>query len=121
MQQQATDAKILQVVAAIPSGKVASYGQVARLAGLGRAARRVAAALRRAPAEPPLPWHRVLRSDGRLGLPPASPGFVEQIQRLQSEGVRVTDGRVDLREYQWTGAGSGTASEDLDALLWHLE
>ena len=128
MGQYDTDALILQVVTAIPQGKVASYGQIARLAGLGRAARRVAAALRRAAAEPPLPWHRVLRSDGQLGLPVGSAGYNEQIQRLRAEAVAINDGRVDMRRYQWHGrddqgadpadVGSGST---LDAMLWRLD
>ncbi|GAB4117537.1 MAG: hypothetical protein Tsb0027_10190 [Wenzhouxiangellaceae bacterium] len=120
--RQHTDALILQVVAAIPAGRVASYGQIARLAGLGRAARRVAAALRRADTQPPPPWHRVLRSDGRLGLPVGSAGWHEQIQRLRSEGVAVVDGRVDLRQYQWSGGdGDQSDRDDLDSLLWRLQ
>lgn len=120
--QQQRDAAILRVVTAIPPGQVASYGQIARLAGLGRAARRVAAALRRADTQPPSPWHRVLRSDGSLGLPVGSPGWHEQILRLRSEGVAVVDGRVDLRQHQWSGSdGAQTDPDDLDSLLWRLQ
>lgn len=124
MSQQQTDALIVRVVMAIPAGQVASYGQIARLAGQGRGARRVAAALRRADVEsdPPLPWHRVLRSDGRLGLPAGSPGWHEQIQRLRREAVAVIDGRVDLRKYQWNGAETEqTDRDELDSLLWRLQ
>ncbi len=122
VQQQHTDALILQVVAAIPGGQVASYGQIARLAGLGRAARRVAAALRRADAQTAMPWHRVIRSDGSLGLPAGSPGWHEQIQRLRSEGVVVLDGRVDLRCYQWDGGvDRPDRAATLDAILWRLD
>lgn len=46
-----------------------------------------------------LPWHRVLRSDGRIGIPPGDPAYHEQIQRLRSEGVAVTGGRVSLAHY----------------------
>jgi methylated-DNA-protein-cysteine methyltransferase-like protein len=130
MRQQQTDALILQVVAAIPAGAVASYGQIAWLAGLGRAARRVPGALRRADDGKSVPWHRVLRSDGKPGLPAGSKGWHEQIQRLQTEGVTVNDGRVDMRVYQWTAAAnaavddaaqSQSRSDRLDAILWRLD
>ncbi|MGH8030681.1 MAG: hypothetical protein ACREO3_12200, partial [Arenimonas sp.] len=55
-----------------------------------------------------LPWHRVLRSDGRIAFPPDSPDFTEQVQRLRAEGVVVDKGRVrGLR-----------AAASLDQLLW---
>jgi len=125
MRQQQIDALILQVVAAIPAGAVASYGQIARLAGLGRAARRVPGALRRADDGRSVPWHRVLRSDGKPGLPAGSEGWHEQIQRLHTEGVTVTDGRVDMRVYQWKAVdhaplddAARSRSDRLDAVLW---
>jgi len=128
MRRQDTDALILQVVTAIPAGSVASYGQIARLAGLGRAARRVAAALRRADAAQAIPWHRVLRSDGHLGLPAGSTAWNEQLQRLLAEGVAVKGGRVDMRQFQWSGANSqaagavdGSSGTSLDAMLWRLD
>ena len=43
-----------------------------------------------------LPWHRILRSDGRIAFPPASKGFLEQTQRLRAEGVEVRNGRVRM-------------------------
>ena len=93
---------------AIPRGQVAGYGVIARRAGLpGRA--RMVARLLSGNDDDALPWHRVLRSDGRIAFPPDSPGRAEQIQRLRSEGVIVDNGRVRDR----LRGGDG-----LDALLW---
>ena len=84
---------IVAAVRAIPAGEVAGYGEVARRAGLPGRARLVAKVL--SAGDPPgLPWHRVLRSDGRVAFPAGSPAFDEQVQRLRAEGVRVEAGRV---------------------------
>ncbi len=85
--------KILAAIRAIPRGQVAGYGEVARRAGLAGRARLVARILSEN-SDPKLPWHRVLRSDGRIALPEGSKGYREQAQRLRSEGVVVVDGRV---------------------------
>jgi methylated-DNA-protein-cysteine methyltransferase-like protein len=82
------------VIARIPRGRVCSYGGVARAAGLPRHARRAAYALRVAPAELHLPWHRVLGAGGRIVFPPGSRNFREQARRLRAEGVPVRAGRV---------------------------
>lgn len=90
---QAVAHRILAAVRSIPRGQVAGYGEVARRAGLPGRARLVARLLSHN-QDPGLPWHRVLRSDGRVALPDGSPGFLEQCQRLRAEGVRVEAGRV---------------------------
>lgn len=88
--------RILAAVRAIPAGEVAGYGEVARRAGLpGRA--RLVARLLAGSEEAGLPWHRVVRSDGRIAFPVGSPGFDEQERRLQAEGVAVRSGRVQGR------------------------
>ena len=91
--QTDTAARILAAIRAIPRGQVAGYGEVARRAGLPGRARMVARLLSHND-DPRLPWHRVLRSNGRIAFPPDSPQFAEQIQRLRAEGVRVEGGRV---------------------------
>jgi methylated-DNA-protein-cysteine methyltransferase-like protein len=99
--------RILAAVRAIPSGQVAGYGEVARRAGLpGRA--RLAARVLAGNDDPALPWHRVLRADGRIAFPEGSRGYREQCRRLRAEGVRVDGGRVkrargprDLDEAVW--------------------
>lgn len=85
--------RILAVIRAIPRGQVAGYGEVARRAGLPGRARMVARLLSHND-DPRLPWHRVLRSDGRIAFPPDSVQFAEQSQRLRAEGVKVEGGRV---------------------------
>ena len=75
--------RILQVVRRIPRGQVLGYGEVARRAGLpGRA--RLAAKVLSENNDPDLPWHRVLRSDGRIALPAGSSGFNTQVERLRA-------------------------------------
>ncbi len=101
------DQRILAVIRALPCGRVASYGAIARRAGLPGRARLVARLLARN-EDPGLPWHRVLRADGRIAFPPDSDGFREQCRRLQAEGVPVQRGRVRLP----------AAEGDLDAALW---
>lgn len=85
--------RILAVVRAIPRGQVISYGEVARRAGLPGRARLVARVLGIGGGAG-LPWHRVLRSDGRIGLPPGTEGWREQVRRLRAEGVSVERGRL---------------------------
>lgn len=94
--------RIWQVIAAIPAGTVSSYGQVARLAGLGRGARQVGAALRNLPGGSRIPWHRVINSQGKISLPAGSEGYRLQRQRLEAEGIVFNDrGKVDLRTFGW--------------------
>jgi methylated-DNA-protein-cysteine methyltransferase related protein len=93
MAAKSPESRILAAVRAIPRGQVAGYGEVALRAGLpGRA--RLAARVLSQNADPELPWHRVLRSDGRIAFPEGSAGFHEQSQRLRAEGVTVVNGRV---------------------------
>lgn len=98
-------ARILAAVRAIPRGRVAGYGEVAARAGLpGRA--RLAARVLADNDDPALPWHRVLRADGRIAFAPGSREWREQVRRLRAEGVDVRDGRVARRP------------RSLDAALW---
>lgn len=99
--------RILAVIRAIPRGQVAGYGEVARRAGLSGRARMVARILSEN-TDKRLPWHRVLRSDGRIALPEGSAGWSEQVQRLRAEGVTVENGRV---------RGQATAAS-LDQRIW---
>jgi methylated-DNA-protein-cysteine methyltransferase-like protein len=104
-------AAILRALTAIPRGRVASYGEIAARAGLPRRARLVGRVLGTY-AELKLPWQRVLRSDGRIAFPPGSRGYREQRARLIDEGVSVTNGRVDLKQFGW--------QRDIDAEIWGL-
>ena len=85
--------RILAAVRAVPAGQVAGSGAIARRAGLPGRARMVARVLGQND-DPALPWHRVLRSDGRIALPAGSEGHREQVRRLRAEGVHVEGGRV---------------------------
>jgi methylated-DNA-protein-cysteine methyltransferase-like protein len=88
------------VLAAIPAGRVATYGQVAELAGLPRGARLVGRLLAQLPVATQLPWHRVVTASGRIALR-AGGGARVQRDRLLAEGVTVRDGRVDLARVRW--------------------
>jgi methylated-DNA-protein-cysteine methyltransferase-like protein len=92
------------IVQRIPLGRVATYGQVARLAGVPRGGRQVGRALRLCPEEESLPWHRVVSADGSIAL--RGDGAGEELQRLLllDEGVAFTrSGRVDLDRCGWQG------------------
>jgi methylated-DNA-protein-cysteine methyltransferase related protein len=102
--------RIWAAVAAIPRGRVASYGAIAARAGLPGRARMVGRALKLAPRALALPWHRVIGASGRIAFPPGSRAFREQTRRLKREGLAVCAGRVRL--------ASARTREELDALLW---
>jgi methylated-DNA-protein-cysteine methyltransferase related protein len=86
---------IWQMVCAIPRGRASTYGAVARAAGLPGRARLTGYALRNAPREMNLPWHRVVGAGGRIVFPSGTRGHREQTRRLRAEGVAVTAGRID--------------------------
>ena len=106
-----TTKRILAAIRAIPRGQVAGYGEVARRAGLPGRARMVARLLSQN-EDRKLPWHRVLRSDGRIAFPEGSESWREQSARLRSEGVTVENGRVKGVR------AAATAEEALDAEVW---
>jgi methylated-DNA-protein-cysteine methyltransferase-like protein len=92
--------RIWQVVALIPSGKVATYGNVARQAGMPGAARRVGMALRKLPAGTRIPWHRVINAQGRISLPEGSASQLTQRERLEAEGILFRiNGSIDLLQF----------------------
>jgi methylated-DNA-protein-cysteine methyltransferase-like protein len=92
-------ARILAVVDSIPRGRVATYGQIAREAGLPRHARLVGRVLAGLADGTSLAWHRVVNSAGRISL---RPGAARQRRRLVREGVRFSAaGRIDLARYRW--------------------
>lgn len=92
---------LYSTLAQVPTGKVVSYGQLADLAGLGRAARWVGRTLSQLPNDTKLPWHRVLGADGRISLPVGSPSGDEQRARLRMEGITVLNNRVDIQRHGW--------------------
>ncbi|MGH8165980.1 MAG: MGMT family protein [Woeseiaceae bacterium] len=102
--------RIWTTVCDIPAGKVASYGQIAEIAGVPRGARQVGYALKHVPDDLEIPWHRVIRSSGRLAFDDNTRAFKRQVKRLSMEDVPVLKGRVNMRKYRW--------EPDLDELLW---
>ena len=109
--------KIWKVVQLIPKGKVASYGQVADLAGLPGRARLAGKCLGYVPKGgingKPVPWYRVLRSSGQLAFPLGSESFKRQRALLMDEGVFVKGKSVSIRQYGW--------KPDLGEILFLLE
>lgn len=105
--------RIWKTVQSVPAGKVASYGQIADLAGLPGRARLVGKALGFAPQQLNVPWYRILRSDGRIAFPAGSEHANHQIGLLQEENVAVINHKVKLKSFQW--------QPDLAELLFTLE
>ena len=95
-------ARIYAAIRRIPRGRVASYGQIALLAGLPGRARQVGYALHALPPRSGVPWQRVLNSKGEISLPRDEGSGGLQRALLEKEGVRFDAwGRVDLDSYGW--------------------
>lgn len=95
-------ARIYAVVKRVPRGRVASYGQIARIAGLASHARLVGYAMAALPDDSRVPWQRVVNAQGRVS-PRSAPGF-DSLQRalLEREGVTFdASGRIDLARFGW--------------------
>lgn len=92
---------LYMTLAQVPAGSVVSYGQLADLAGLGRAARWVGRTLSQLPEGSALPWHRVIAANGRLSLPAGTASGAEQRARLRDEGITIHNDRVDIRRHGW--------------------
>ena len=98
--------RIWQVIASIPGGKVATYGDIARHAGLPGAARRVGYSLRHLPRDTKIPWHRVINSQGRISLPEGSASQYTQRERLEAEGIVFRGNKsIDLKKFRWEPGG----------------
>lgn len=102
--------RIWATVCEIPEGNVASYGQIAGIAGIPRGARQVGYALRHLPKKHNVPWHRVVTSSGKLAFEKGSGAYIRQAKRLAKEDVPIINGRVNMNRYRW--------QPDLDELLW---
>jgi len=102
--------RIYAAVAAIPRGHVACYGEIAARAGLPRRARLAGRALRETPSDMELPWHRIVRADGRIAFPEGSRHFREQSRRLRAEGIEVRNARVRMSAHG--------LHHDLDREIW---
>jgi O-6-methylguanine DNA methyltransferase len=93
--------KIYLLCSSIPKGKVATYGQLARLVGKPKAARAVGGFMRTNPDAPVVPCHRVVASDGSLTGYSALGGIVKKKKMLLAEGVVFINNKVDLSVSQW--------------------
>ncbi|MFT4820615.1 MAG: methylated-DNA-protein-cysteine methyltransferase-like protein [Candidatus Pseudothioglobus sp.] len=89
---------VWQLVATIPSGRVATYGQIATLAGAPQQSRLVGRILSRLPTDTRLPWYRVINAQGKI----SNPNLDRQQQLLVQDGIEVKSQRVRLRTYQWS-------------------
>ncbi|WP_419778347.1 MGMT family protein [Maridesulfovibrio sp.] len=93
--------KVIEVIKAIPEGKVCSYGRVAALAGNSRGARQVVRILHSSGEKEQLPWQRVVNREGCISLKKGQ-GYERQRELLEKEGVEFDfDGRIDLETYLW--------------------
>ena len=104
--------KIWQQAAMIPEGQIASYGQIAKQAGLPRrAARMIGRALGAAPVEMELPWHRVVNAQGKISIPKGTRRYELQKELLEKEGFKIDEnGQLDVTDRRW--------DPTLDELVW---
>lgn len=93
--------RVAGAIKKIPKGKVATYGQIAALAGNPRGARQVVRVLHSSTEKERLPWHRVINREGRIGLKPGC-GYEIQKELLRREGVEFgEDDRIDFDRFLW--------------------
>jgi methylated-DNA-protein-cysteine methyltransferase related protein len=100
IQQQRREA-IYLALAQIPPGKVITYGNLAKLAGLPNSARLVGRLMCELPEGSQLPWHRVINAQGKSSLQEGSASYMEQLRRLQNEGVDIKNGKIKLSLYAY--------------------
>jgi methylated-DNA-protein-cysteine methyltransferase related protein len=93
--------RILNVVVKIPYGKVATYGQIAQLAGLEGQSRLAGYALHHIPPGTNIPWHRVINAKGMISLPKVEEGYHLQKKMLMKERIRFKGEKIDLSLYRW--------------------
>jgi methylated-DNA-protein-cysteine methyltransferase-like protein len=94
--------RVKDVIKKVPKGKVATYGQIAALAGNPRAARQVVRILHSSSQKDKLPWYRIVNRQGRIAL---KPGYGYEIQRelLRKEGIRFDENdTIDFDRYLWS-------------------
>ena len=96
-----TNNSIHRIVSRIPRGRVATYGQIAKLAGIPRQARRVGYALRTLPDGSAVPWQRVVNAAGRISKRGDPESETMQQQLLRLEGVTFIRGKIPMDRFQW--------------------
>ena len=89
--------QVYSVVAAIPEGRVASFGAIASAAGLPGRARWVGQVLGQLPPGSSIPWHRVVGHDGRVTCPQTQLA----ISRLTAEGIELVNNKINMKRYGW--------------------
>lgn len=92
---------IYETVARVPHGKVATYGQIATLAGYPGRARQVGYALAGMPEEWDLPWHRIINAQGKVSPRTGSKFHLLQYELLEGEGIAFVQNRIDLKLFLW--------------------
>ena len=94
--------QILEVIALIPYGKVATYGQIAKLAGLPKHARLVGYVLKHLDKSSEIPWYRVINSQGKISVTHINQqGENVQQSLLEQEGIYLLNGKVSLKKFVW--------------------
>ncbi len=101
----------------IPYGKVAYYGQIARLAGFPRHARHVSKALGKADKSLKLPWYRVIGrgtgSNGKIAFDTDSDSYAKQQHLLEQEGIKIIQGKINLQQFGWSPVEQTVDTGDL--------
>ncbi len=93
--------EVITIIKQISTGSVATYGQIAAMAGSPRAARQVVRALHSSSKKENLPWHRVINSKGKISLKP-NQGYELQKSMLEKEGIQFNDDdSINLKKYLW--------------------
>jgi len=98
---QKLDEVIWQIVASIPKGRVATYGQVANMAGYPNHARYVGTTLKQLPKNTTLPWFRVINAKGEISFPINSEAYKKQKELLELEGVMLNNNKISMKRFQW--------------------
>jgi methylated-DNA-protein-cysteine methyltransferase-like protein len=106
-------APIYAAIRRVPRGRVSSYGAIAQLADLPGRARLVGTVLKNSSPSLRLPWHRIVTSSGRLAFAEGSDPYRTQRNRLQREGVKFSNNKIDMRRFAWP-----PRAIELDELLW---
>lgn len=83
----------------VPKGRVITYGELARRAGLVNGARMVGRLLSQLPADGKLPWHRVVNAQGKISFPIQSEAFIKQKQLLLQEGIEFVRDKINLARF----------------------
>lgn len=94
---------MLHLIQSLPKGRVATYGQIALLAGNPKGARVVSWLLHACTNSHNLPWQRIINAQGKIAFRPSSTQYILQKNLLQEEGIIFVNERVDLQKYGWEG------------------